>query len=821
MATMKSVRYLAIALTIIAALGITSWVLRNSLVQRISNPILADYDIELVDISLDALATSSASIGYLKLVHAKGTTIIVEDLMLPIGTADDAIKTYSARSVTVVTSTRNDDAPFELARLIEQFLSLSDSLTGNTIKVAEFNLPPYPGIHDLRWAVFDDKQYSSWAIESVEMSLAVSRLGGDTYDFRFSLPSQSGPDDVVSSISGKLQQGEHGIAINAHSMLELSNWQTLAKLVGILPAAVDLHSGTAELQFEAEVPFDVLQSPVALATLDSTSPWKIGYADETSDVTEVLVNSGSTINIRSTFPKVDWSLQRTGMSVLVTNRAWSNVPLTVNNLACQSGPSCSMGVDIAWLDAEMPIGSAAKVTSSSVVDITFPVDGIHIDVQPNASLELSALETPDNSINRLAVHLITAASMHYEGADWQFSADSIDTDFDSFSLDADIAINSSIYLEKIRAGSSHGIVEGSAGVFTPSIRLAPKKRSVAVPGIKGQISLQNSNIVFDFETVDLHRNGSVSGKHNLDSGIGNLAVLDTAISFSDSPLSNRVTPLGSNLDINAGNLAVDLRANWAQAKSGSRFEAQSSLQLDGLAGFYADIAYIGFSTNVDLDYSATGVSVGETAISVDLVDIGIPIENISADIEVDLDELTVVVDNLRMTAFDGVISAAPFIFGTGRDSNTVIMTARGIELSEMLSIEDFAAVDVTGRIAVILPITVTDDGISIESGTLSGESPGGVIRYLGGDPDSTDMSGLGLATTALSNFEYESLEADVSYSKAGDLKLQMQIKGRNPELDEGRPIVLNLGVENNVPQMLKSLQAARAVEEVLEKQLAE
>ncbi len=83
------------------------------------------------------------------------------------------------------------------------------------------------------------------------------------------------------------------------------------------------------------------------------------------------------------------------------------------------------------------------------------------------------------------------------------------------------------------------------------------------------------------------------------------------------------------------------------------------------------------------------------------------------------------------------------------------------------------------------------------------------------------MSGLGLATAALSNFAYESLTADVNYSKAGDLTLQMQIKGRNPELDEGRPVILNLGVENNVPQMLKSLQAARAVEELLERRLAE
>jgi hypothetical protein len=77
-----------------------------------------------------------------------------------------------------------------------------------------------------------------------------------------------------------------------------------------------------------------------------------------------------------------------------------------------------------------------------------------------------------------------------------------------------------------------------------------------------------------------------------------------------------------------------------------------------------------------------------------------------------------------------------------------------------------------------------------------------------------------VVSAALRNFAYESLTSDVTYSKDGDLKLQMQLKGRNPELDDSRPVVLNLGVENNVPQMLKSLQAARAVEEILENRLA-
>ena len=112
--------------------------------------------------------------------------------------------------------------------------------------------------------------------------------------------------------------------------------------------------------------------------------------------------------------------------------------------------------------------------------------------------------------------------------------------------------------------------------------------------------------------------------------------------------------------------------------------------------------------------------------------------------------------------------------------------------------------------------------MSVDGGTLTGEAPGGVIRYLPGiGGDQTDASGIGIATRALSNFEYETLTSQVDYTTDGDLNLQMRLTGRNPDLEDNRPVILNLGLENNIPQMLRSWQAARAVEEILERRLAQ
>ena len=175
-----------------------------------------------------------------------------------------------------------------------------------------------------------------------------------------------------------------------------------------------------------------------------------------------------------------------------------------------------------------------------------------------------------------------------------------------------------------------------------------------------------------------------------------------------------------------------------------------------------------------------------------------------------------------MNAFDGIISADPFSFRTDKDSNTVILRAESIDISEILALKEFAAIEVSGRIGAELPITMNKDGVTIAAGSLIGEAPGGVIRYTSGQAtDEQDISSIGLVTEALSHFKYDTLTSELSYNREGDLKLAMQLKGRNPDMEGSRPVILNLNVENNVPQMLKSLQAARAVEELLERRLAE
>ena len=66
----------------------------------------------------------------------------------------------------------------------------------------------------------------------------------------------------------------------------------------------------------------------------------------------------------------------------------------------------------------------------------------------------------------------------------------------------------------------------------------------------------------------------------------------------------------------------------------------------------------------------------------------------------------------------------------------------------------------------------------------------------------------------------DSLTASVDYTEDGDLKLGMRLEGINPDRDPNQPIILNLNVDNNIPQMLRSLQAVRSIEDILERRTA-
>ena len=817
---MKLSKGIAIAIGFIVVVGSITWYLRNTLIQRISNPLLQDFGIVVTDVSLDALATRDATISYLELVHDKGTTIAIENLTLPIRTSSNGLKTYRAERVSVITSTRDDAELFDLAQLIGQVVSLPGSLGPGELIVSEFELPPYPPIHDLHWTLTEGEQIIAAKVESITFLATISRTNATTHTIDFSLSNDSATASD-HSITAILRQTDQAVVLDGSSSMDLPAWEPLARLTGIVPHGISILSGVASLDFAVEIPNDATQPTSVTAELKPSSSLQFVYSEMPAEITTVSMESGSAVTLVATLPDVTWSLQQANASLLVFRDEWGSIPLAVSELSCEPGPVCLMNTVVEMTNAALPFGTAEQVHFSSAEKLVFRDEGLRIEVQPDAALEIGGLSMSDTGVKKLAAQLASNASIELTDTGWQLVADSLDASIDSMSLSEDVSVTASLFFENLVVSEMDEVLFAKAGLYIPPSQATFDTQMVDLPGVKGELLHQAASIAVDLQTIGLHKDGGIKALLNLDTGAGELFISDTAMSFGARDLSSRVKPWDNNWDIADGIIFVDLEARWDQSDTGLNVSGKTSTRIDNLSGHYGDTAFVGLSTTLEATYeSAAGSAVKPSSFTLALIDMGLPLENISANYTLYPELIAFDMDSLEMAAFGGSIRADPFSFRTDRSRNTVILRGKSIELSALLTLKEFEAIEVSGSIGALLPVTIEGDTITIVNGTLTGEAPGGVIRYLPGrDPDVVDTSSIGMVTRALSNLEYETLTSEVEYNSDGDLNLQLHLTGRNPDLDENRPVVLNLGVENNVPQMLKSLQAARAVEEILEKRL--
>ena len=817
---MKIVKYLAIALGLVAIMLATAWFLRNSIIQRISNPLLQQYGVKVTDVSLDALATSNASISYLQLEHVNGTIISIDNLTLPLGKASRGFKTYTAEKVAIELPPGQENQSPGLARLLEQLLALPSQLPNTEVIVTGLSTSPYPTIRDIRWRSAENNQQLSALVESTLLTAKITRTNTANHVLDVAYTDAAGTT-AQQSIAINNQQTDNGVNLSGTATLDLPLWMPIIAMLGV--DTVDIESGSARLRFDTEFLYDMNQMPDVHAEIAPTSPLKVTYSSAPDAITSVTIESAGSFEITASFADFQWVLRQPQASLLVSHDQWIDIPVSLIDFSCRSGPACEGDISIIMENAALPFANVDRVEFTAAQNFLIREDGIQVLVMANATLGMTGISGPGVELARIDALLTSAAELQLRDDGWQVKARSVDVDIEEYSLLDDVTFSAPVFLDNLSISETNQHLSVIMGVYASSSQANWGGQLIRLPGFKGDIARNGGDLAVIMETVGLHEEASIEVYHNLDNGSGGLSLSNAGLSFESQQLSGRISPWSRAWDISAGTVTTDLQADWRQQDTEWQVTGQTSMRATGLAGAWNDTAFTGLSTSLEVELdTATGIAIKPSTIEVALIDMGLTVENITADFALQPNELSVDVENLRMTAFGGVITVDPFSFSTVSERNTLLIRANSIDLAEILSIREFEAIEISGRIGAELPVTIEGDKVTITGGTLTGEPPGGVIRYLPGlESDQTDASIIGLATRALSNFEYETLTSEVDYSADGDLNLQMHLRGRNPDLDSKRPVILNLGVENNIPQMLRSLQAARAVEEILERRLAQ
>lgn len=150
----------------------------------------------------------------------------------------------------------------------------------------------------------------------------------------------------------------------------------------------------------------------------------------------------------------------------------------------------------------------------------------------------------------------------------------------------------------------------------------------------------------------------------------------------------------------------------------------------------------------------------------------------------------------------------------------LILKLEGLALEAILAAYPAEGLSGNGIIDGHLPLGLHDGKLVIQGGEVAARQPG-VLQFRSEKIRSLGQSNpaMQLVATAIDDFRYDKLSSRVDYDDSGKLLLALSLSGRNPELEQGRPINLNVNLEENVPKLLTSLQLSDRVSDTIRKRV--
>jgi hypothetical protein len=297
---------------------------------------------------------------------------------------------------------------------------------------------------------------------------------------------------------------------------------------------------------------------------------------------------------------------------------------------------------------------------------------------------------------------------------------------------------------------------------------------------------------------------------------------ESVVGFEDFDIGAFVTGWPDALKTLAGRCAFSGNVEGQTGAEAGLSGGALRWQCDDIAGLYKEIGFTGVSAAGILALDGSAIVLAPMPVEVDYIDAGFPVEGARATIESARDGQGFSISGMSVSLFGGAVSAKPFTFLPKAESNTLTLELNEIQLPLIVDLAGLETIQITGAVSGMLPVTIREGTVVINEGRIQSTTGHGTIRYASEEAPALNdeqTSNIGLVMRALQNFEYDSLESGVNYSADGTLALKMKLTGVSPDYDPNQPIVLNLGIEDNIPQLLKSLRAVRSLEDIIERRV--
>lgn len=175
----------------------------------------------------------------------------------------------------------------------------------------------------------------------------------------------------------------------------------------------------------------------------------------------------------------------------------------------------------------------------------------------------------------------------------------------------------------------------------------------------------------------------------------------------------------------------------------------------------------------------------------------------------------------QVQLFDGRVNLRNQVYDLSAEHLLLPVEFDALNLTSLLTqypVSDFTG---SGLLSGVIPIRLSTSGVFVDNGNIQALPPGGQLRYSSAALAGYAGSNVSMRTlmSVLENFHYDLLSGAVNYYDDGTLELRLSLQGQNPELENGRPVRLNLVLQENLPALLTSLQLTNQVNKVIEERL--
>lgn len=384
---------------------------------------------------------------------------------------------------------------------------------------------------------------------------------------------------------------------------------------------------------------------------------------------------------------------------------------------------------------------------------------------------------------------------------------------------SELATNFQLDEVKFRVGD---VISGGFNFSSSEFRLDNSVADISNPAYSGKLQLEE-DILTGIVEIDLDQRLrlGIGLQHFFLRDTGDVVLQLGAYEFTEAePLSALLSVKGLDADIVAGQIEGLANISWSKQLDDSwRFGGPVALKLHQLSGYYADYFFV--DLNTDLFAEATtplGIQVTNPAsASLGRIDIGLPLENLSWQYRFDTLTSEVQINDFDTALLGGNLSIAAARYNPARDRQQVDVVLANVRVDSLVGLAEYPALQADGLISGYLPFIIEGNTITIEKGLIGALKPGGSIRYTPASSAPSSNPSLQLVNDALSNYQYQTLNTEVFYDVDGELLLNVQLHGANPNMNNGQAINLNVNISDNIPSLLKSLQASRVITDELER----